>query len=129
VVGHHDGVHRFTVGQHRGLGNLTLRDRLFVVDLDPATSTVIVGPRDASIRREVEVRDVRWLGASPDAPFTAAVQVRHRGAPLAATVEPTGAGAIVRFSDDGTIAAPGQAAVFYDGDRVIGGGWVARRAG
>jgi tRNA-specific 2-thiouridylase len=128
VVGHHDGVHRFTIGQHRGLGNLTSRDRLFVVGLEPATGTVVVGPRDAALSTAIEVRDVRWLGPVPAAPFAARVQVRHRGAPLAATVTPARTGASVRFSDEAAVAAPGQAAVFYDGDRVVGGGWVARSA-
>jgi tRNA-specific 2-thiouridylase len=128
VVGHHDGVHRFTIGQHRGLGNLTSRDRLFVVGLEPATGTVVVGPRDAALSTDLAIRDVRWLGPVPGGPFAARVQVRHRGAALAATVTPAGASAAVRFSDESTVAAPGQAAVIYDGDRVVGGGWVARAA-
>jgi tRNA-uridine 2-sulfurtransferase len=128
VVGRHDGVHRFTIGQHRGLGNLTTRERLYVVDLEPAAGRVVVGPRDAAVRREVAVRDVRWLGPAATAPFAARVQVRHRGPTLAATVEPQAEDgrAVVRFSDEATVAAPGQAAVFYDGDRVVGGGWIDR---
>jgi tRNA-specific 2-thiouridylase len=126
VVGRHDGVHRFTIGQHRGLGNLSTRDRLYVVGLEPATGTVVVGPRDAALASTIDVRDVRWLAPPPTAPFTAQVQVRHRGAPLPATVTPTPLGAAVHFSGETAVAAPGQAAVFYDGDRVVGGGWVAR---
>ncbi len=124
VLGRHDGVHRFTVGQHKGLGNLTTRERMFVTSVEPGTGQVTVGPRTAAVRRAITVDDVRWLG--PPAAREVRVQVRHRGAPLPAALEDTGAGVIVRFSDEGAVAAPGQAAVFYDGDRVVGGGWVRR---
>ena len=127
VLGRHDGVHRFTVGQHRGLGNLTTRERMFVTAVEPTTGRVVVGPRQAALRRTITVDDVRWLG--PPAPALR-VQVRHRGEPLAAEVDAAAGGsrAIVRFSDEGAVAAPGQAAVFYDGDRVVGGGWISAGA-
>jgi tRNA-specific 2-thiouridylase len=70
------------------------------------------------------VRDVRWLCEPPDAPLRAGVQVRHRAQPVPAEIERDGRDARVRFLDDDVIAAPGQAAVFYDGDAVLGGGWV-----
>jgi len=121
-VGRHDGVHRFTIGQHRGLGNLAVRDRVYVTALDPAAGRVVVGPRPASARRTVCVDDVHWLGELGE---TTTVQVRHRGPRLPATVEPCGDHAVVQLADD-TVAAPGQAAVFYDGERVVGGGWIGR---
>jgi tRNA-specific 2-thiouridylase len=122
TVGTHDGTHRFTVGQHKGLGNLATRDRKYVTAIEPATGTVRVGPREAAERRELVVRDLRWL-APPRTAFDAGVQVRHRGAPIAATIQVDGARANVALAEP-TVAAPGQAAVFYAGDRVLAGGWL-----
>jgi tRNA-specific 2-thiouridylase len=126
VLGHHDGVHRFTLGQHRGLGNLTTRDKLYVTAIDPARAEVRVGPRAAAGRSELAIRDLRWL-SPPRHQLSASVQVRHRGAPIPAEirVDPCGAGAVVELAEP-TVAAPGQAAVIYDGDRVLAGGWIAR---
>jgi tRNA-specific 2-thiouridylase len=124
VVGQHEGVHKFTVGQHRGLGNLTTKDKLFVTAIDPARAEVRVGPRDSAERRELAIRDLRWLSA-PQAALTAQVQVRHRGTPIAADITVEGDRATVRLGEP-TVAAPGQAAVLYDGNRVLAGGWIAR---
>ena len=124
VVGQHEGVHKFTVGQHRGLGNLTTKDKLFVTGIDPARAEVRVGPRDAAERRELALRDLRWLSA-PQAALTAQVQVRHRGTPIAADIAIDGDRATVQLGE-ATVAAPGQAAVVYDGNRVLAGGWIAR---
>ena len=123
VVGKHDGVHRFTIGQHRGLGNMTTKDKVFVTSIDPARSEIRVGPKEAAERRELEIRDLRWLSA-PRASLSAAIQVRHRGTPIAAdvTIEGDRARATLR---EPTVAARGQAAVLYDGDRVLAGGWLA----
>jgi tRNA-specific 2-thiouridylase len=128
VLGRHDGVHHFTLGQHRGLGNLTTRDKLYVTAIDPARAEVRVGTRSAAERTELVIRDLRWL-SPPRTALSASVQVRHRGAPIAAEIR-VDAGhapeqAIVRLAEP-TVAAPGQAAVIYDGDRVLAGGWVAR---
>jgi tRNA-specific 2-thiouridylase len=132
LLGRHDGVHRFTLGQHRGLGNLTTRDKLYVTGLDPARAEVRVGARAAAERGELAIRDLRWL-SPPRAALSAAVQVRHRGAPIDAEIRiepgPPGsaapaARAIARLAEP-TVAAPGQAAVIYDGDRVLAGGWIA----
>jgi tRNA-specific 2-thiouridylase len=124
VVGQHEGVHKFTVGQHRGLGNLTTKDKLFVTAIDPARAEVRVGPRESAERRELAIRDLRWLSA-PQAVLTAQVQVRHRGTPIAADITVDGDRATVRLGEP-TVAAPGQAAVLYDGNRVLAGGWIAR---
>ncbi len=130
VLGHHDGVHRFTLGQHRGLGNLTTPGKLYVTAVDPARAEVRVGPRAAAERSELTLRDLRWL--SPPRPhLSASVQVRHRGAPIPAEIriEPAAGGsaprAVVELAEP-TVAAPGQAAVIYAGDRVLAGGWIAR---
>ena len=125
VVGRHEGTHRYTVGQHRGLGNLATRDKLYVTGVDPVRGEVRVGPREAAETRELELRDLRWLAAPRGEAFAAEVQVRHRGTPIAATVTVDGTRARVTLSAP-TVAAPGQAAVLYAGDRVLAGGWVAR---
>jgi tRNA-specific 2-thiouridylase len=124
VVGHHEGVHRFTVGQHRGLGNLTTKEKLFVTAIDPARAEVRVGPREAAEKRDLVVRDLRWL-SPPQAALTAAIQVRHRGTPIDAGVQIDGDRATARLAEP-TVAAPGQAAVLYAGNRVLAGGWIAR---
>lgn len=124
VVGKHDGTHRFTVGQHRGLGNLTTKDKLYVTAIDPVRAEVRVGPRSAAERTEVAIRDLRWL-APRRARFSARVQVRHRGTPIPADITVDGDRAIAQLAEP-TVAAGGQAAVLYDGDRVLAGGWLAR---
>jgi tRNA-specific 2-thiouridylase len=123
LLGRHDGVHHFTIGQHRGLGNLTTKDKLYVTAIDPARSEVRVGPRSAAERTELAIRDLRWLSA-PRASLAATVQVRHRGTPIAADVSVEHDRALVRLAEP-TVAARGQAAVLYDGDRVLAGGWLA----
>jgi len=128
VLGRHDGVHHFTLGQHRGLGNLTTKDKLYVTAIDPARAEIRVGTRAAAERTELVIRDLRWL-SPPRAALSASVQVRHRGAPILAEIRietlPAAERAIVQLAEP-TVAAPGQAAVIYDGDRVLAGGWVAR---
>jgi len=123
VLGRHEGTHRFTLGQHRGLGNLSTKDKLYVTGLDPTRAEVIVGPKAAAERTELVIRDLRWLSA-PRTSLTATVQVRHRGAPIAAEVTISGDRAHVRLAEP-TVAAQGQAAVIYDGDRVLAGDWLA----
>jgi tRNA-specific 2-thiouridylase len=127
VLGTHAGTHRFTVGQHRGLGNLTTKDKLFVTAIDPARGEVQVGPRAAAEVRELAIRDLRWLVPARHE-LAAHVQVRHRGAPIAAEIAIDGDRARARLME-ATIAAPGQAAVLYDGDRVLAGGWISRVRG
>ena len=123
IVGRHEGVHRFTVGQHRGLGNLTTREKLYVTAVDPARAEVRVGPRAAAETRELAIRDLRWLAPEIDR-LDAHVQVRHRGAPIAAAITIVEGRARAQLAEP-TVAAAGQAAVIYAGDRVIAGGWIA----
>jgi tRNA-specific 2-thiouridylase len=124
VLGRHAGTHHFTIGQHRGLGNLTTptREKLYVTAVDPPRAEVRVGPKAAAERSEITIRDLRWL-ASPAASLRAAVQVRHRGTPIAAEIAVDGDRARAMLGEP-TVAAPGQAAVIYDGDRVLAGGWL-----
>ena len=125
-VGRHDGVHHFTIGQHRGLGNLAGApgSRPFVTALDPQRGEIHVGPKAAAERRELALRDLRWLSA-PRGELSAQLQVRHRGTPIPADITIEGDRAIAHLAEP-TVAAPGQAAVIYDGDRVLAGGWLAR---
>jgi tRNA-uridine 2-sulfurtransferase len=130
AIGSHQGAHHFTVGQHRGLGNLTTKEKLFVVGIDPARGEVKVGPRPMAQRSELVVRELRWLSRAAAARaagerFSALVQVRHRQAPLPAEVEVISETKVRVTLQEPSVAAPGQAAVFYDGDRVLGGGWIA----
>lgn len=115
VVGRHDGAARFTVGQRRGLG-VALGRPVYVVRVDTESNTVVVGEDPAS--RGCVLRDARWL-VEPRS--RADVQVRYRHRPAPATID----GDAVRFDAPVRAVTPGQAAVFYDGDRVLGGGWIA----
>jgi tRNA-uridine 2-sulfurtransferase len=130
VMGHHDGVHHFTVGQRKGLG-LSAGVKLYVVGIDAADRSVTVGPREALERHELTASQVNWIaGAPPPGPVRMAVQVRHRHSAAPGTLEPIGAdGARVVFDEPQAAIAPGQAAVFYDGDEVIGGGWISGSSG
>jgi len=134
VVGQHDGVIHYTIGQRRGLGLGGLTDPLYVIRLDPATRQVIVGPRAALSTRKIPVREINWLG---DVPFTSraawpmAVKIRSTRAPREAILHPiseTEATVELLQPEDGV--SPGQACVFYDPDstRVMGGGWIWRGA-
>lgn len=126
VLGRHRGLHHYTVGQRRGLGNLRGGpERAYVVAIDTEGNRVVVGERGDAERGMLELREVRWLIEPPEHLVTAQVQVRHRHRPVPATVEADGERAVVRFEGE-VVASPGQAAVFYDGDRVLGGGWIDR---
>jgi tRNA-specific 2-thiouridylase len=125
VVGRHRGVHRFTVGQRRGLGRSLGPTPSYVVSVDALRRRVTVGGREDAARREAVVADVRWTaGRPPAAPVRAGVQVRHRHRAAAAEVVPEGGSARVVFDRPEWAVAPGQAAVFYDGPVVLGGGWI-----
>ena len=126
VVGRHDGVARYTVGQTRRLGAAAMAggERRVVIATEPGTRRVIVGPRQVSAC-EVRLREVNWL-VSPDAgPVRCAVKLRARDVPRPAVVEAFEDAAVVRL-DEPALPAPGQACVFYDGDRVLGGGFITR---
>lgn len=130
VVGRHRGVHHFTVGQRKGLG-IAAPSPLYVLRLDPETQTVVVGPREALGTARLTVGDVNWVSMSPPAaPLPVAVQIRHQHRAAAATVVALEANrAEVVFDTPQIAVAPGQAAVFFDGDLVVGGGWIETRNG
>ena len=126
VLGRHDGIAHFTVGQRKGLGLSGNEEPLFVLKLDPVNARVVVGPRAALASSIVLLKDVNWLG-NQDAPFEARVKVRSMRPPVAATVTPlSGGGARVELAAPEEAIAPGQACVFYEPEssRVLGGGWI-----
>ena len=125
-LGRHGGVHRFTVGQRKGLG-LSAPAPLYVLSLDADGQRVMVGPRSALERASLEATEVSWIaGTAPAGPRRALAQIRyqHAAAPGVVTSLADG-GARFDFDAPQPAVAPGQAAVFYDGDEVIGGGWIA----
>jgi tRNA-specific 2-thiouridylase len=124
-IGRHGGVHRFTVGQRRRLG-ITSPRPLYVLALRPETRTVVVGEEEALLGDVLLARDVSWLSVpEPAGEIRARVRIRYRHAEATATVRPLGDGrAEVRFDAPQRAITPGQAAVFYDGEVCLGGGWI-----
>ena len=124
-VGRHDGVHRFTVGQRKGLG-LSTSVPLYVLEIDAATNALTVGPRPALERTSLTASSVNWItGTPPSATCPVTARIRHRHPDAPATVEPLpGDRVAVSFEEPQSAVAPGQAVVFYDGDTVLGGGWI-----
>jgi tRNA-specific 2-thiouridylase len=124
VLGRHAGVHRFTVGQRKGLG-IAAPEPLYVIATDAKTQRVVVGSNEGLLRRDCLVKDVNWISiAAPERPLRAQVKIRNKHAPAAATIEAGGARARVTFDGPQRALTPGQGAVFYDGDLVLGGGWI-----
>lgn len=125
VLGRHRGLHRYTVGQRRGLG-LSTGAPLYVLRLDPADTRVVVGPREELGRRDLTASGVNWIaGAPPDGPRRVTARIRHRHTDATATVTADVSGhASLTFDDPQLAITPGQAVVFYDGDEVLGGGWI-----
>jgi tRNA-specific 2-thiouridylase len=125
VMGHHDGVHRFTVGQRKGLG-LSSPIKLYVVGIDATAKTVTVGPREALEQSSLRASGVNWIAGTPPPPGTrVTAQIRHRHREAAATITPGENQTVdVMFDEPQQAIAPGQACVMYQGDVVVGGGWI-----
>lgn len=125
VVGTHSGVQHFTVGQRRGLGLASSRP-LFVLQIDANAKRVTVGEEKDLWRDSLEVRDVNWISWTDlREPIDAAVKIRYRHDPAPARIEPAGPASVrVHFFAPQRAITPGQSAVFYRGDEVLGGGWI-----
>ena len=124
VVGTHEGAHRFTVGQRKGL-RLSAGVPLYVLEIDTHAQKVTVGPRESLEKTELEATDVNWIsGAAPSAPMRVTAKIRHRAKDAAGIVAARDGGAHMQFDEPQVAVAPGQAVVFYQGDVVVGGGWI-----
>ena len=127
VLGEHDGIEFYTIGQRRGLG-ISSPKPLYVIELDAAQNRVVVGDDSALVRDEFVAERCNWIAFdAPPASLEATVKIRynHAGAPV--TVRPLpGGSARVKLQVPQRAITPGQAAVFYQGDLVVGGGWIAR---
>jgi tRNA-uridine 2-sulfurtransferase len=126
VLGRHQGLHQFTVGQRKGLGLAGGQPPMYVVALDRAQNRLVVGEDQELRRTTCEVRSVNWIPyVVPEAPVQATVRIRNRHEPAEAEITPLDATtARVTFREPQRAITPGQAAVFYVGEKVLGGGWV-----
>jgi tRNA-specific 2-thiouridylase len=126
VLGEHAGVHHFTVGQRKGLG-IAVGEPLYVIATEPESQRVVVGRNDELLRSELTAADANWISiAAPAEPFRAEVKIRnkHSAAPATITASSDGHRALVEFDEPQRAVTPGQAAVFYAGEMVLGGGWI-----
>jgi tRNA-specific 2-thiouridylase len=125
VIGRHQGIHRLTVGQRKGLG-LSTGTAMYVLRLEPAEARVVVGTREELGGSTLAARDVNWIsGVGPDGPCRLTARIRHRHLDAPSLVTPVDADrADVVFDEPQMAITPGQAVVFYDGEEVIGGGWI-----
>jgi tRNA-specific 2-thiouridylase len=127
VVGEHTGIYRFTVGQRKGLGVARARP-LYVLKLDLERNAVVVGHKEDVFSRGLVADQVNWIRSrQPEGEFRARVKIRSRHAETPATLMIKGGVARVRFDTPQMSVTPGQAAVFYDEDEVLGGGWIVAR--
>ena len=126
VVGEHDGYARFTVGQRRGLPG-GFREPMFVVEIQPATRAVVIGPRDELLGRGVVAREMNWLVDVPAVGSEVEVQIRHRARPARGTLVRVEDGEVeIALGEAASAITPGQSLVLYDGARVLGGGVIER---
>ena len=123
ILGQHQGIHNYTIGQRKGLG-IAYPEPLYVLKLDPGRNQVVVGPRSSAHHDRCEVSRLNWVSiAPPTTPIRAEVQVRYRTAPEPATIVPLNTDRVqILFDEPQFSITPGQAAVWYDGDRLLGGG-------
>jgi len=126
VIGRHQGIHRYTVGQRRGIG-VSSPDPLYVVRVDAKNNRVVVGSSDDLLKKEMTVEGVNWIAIEDlIEPIRVAVKIRSRAEEAQAVVSKREDGAVaVTFDEAQRAVTPGQAAVFYDDDVVVGGGWIA----
>ncbi|MDJ0733384.1 MAG: tRNA 2-thiouridine(34) synthase MnmA [Nostocaceae cyanobacterium] len=126
ILGQHDGVHHYTIGQRKGLG-IAAAEPLYVIALDAVNNRVVVGDRTKATQPECTVSRVNWVSiAEPSSPIRAEVQIRYRSQPIPVTVVPLGNSRVrVVFDEPQFSVTPGQAAVWYEGEKVLGGGIIS----
>jgi tRNA-specific 2-thiouridylase len=125
IVGRHSGYAGFTVGQRKGIGG-GFAEPVFVLEIRPETRQVVVGTREELLQDEVVVEELNWLSEPPEVGRSVAVQLRHRASPARATVESHEGGLLLALEEARPAITPGQSAVVFDGERVLGGGRIAR---
>ena len=125
VLGRHEGIFNFTVGQRKGLG-VSSPTPLYVLQIDPASHRVTVGADEELATRRLRARDLNWISIPElSGPMRVRIKIRHRHEPAWATLEPSGDDEVVAtFDEPQRAVTPGQSAVFYDVDEVVGGGWI-----
>jgi len=123
VLGDHDGIDRFTIGQRKGLG-IAAGSRRYVLQIVPGSNEVVLGDRDELLAGGLVASRVNWLCPTPTGALRCLAKIRYRHTPTPATVHVDGDGATVTFDEPQSAVTPGQAVVFYDGTRVLGGGWI-----
>lgn len=128
VIGRHNGLIHYTIGQRKGLG-ISGSEPLYVCDICPQSNNIVLGSNDDLFSREAEVFDFNWIsGTVPQGEFRCKVKIRYRQPEQWATVIPTGKNTVhIVFDEPQRAITPGQAAVLYDGDIVLGGGTIVRR--
>ncbi|MFM2432327.1 MAG: hypothetical protein RLZZ511_3541 [Cyanobacteriota bacterium] len=128
VLGKHEGTHHYTIGQRKGLG-IAYSEPLYVIGLDVVMNRVIVGTKAELLQPECTVNRLNWVSiAPPSAPIKAQVQIRYRSLPVPATIVPNADGTQVQviFDEPQLSITPGQAAVWYDGEMLLGGGIIVK---
>jgi tRNA-specific 2-thiouridylase len=127
VLGEHSGIASYTIGQRKGLG-LAQSDPLYVIDIDSKNNTLIVGKRDDALKKTITVSELNWiLGQAPDEPLRVRAKIRSTMTDVPAAVIPQGSGRVkVDFEEPQWAPAPGQSAVFYHNEVVIGGGKIVK---
>ncbi len=126
LIGEHEGIAGYTIGQRKGLG-VAVGEKRFVTGIDPELNIVTIGPEEKLLSDGLVAEQVNWVGRAPSAPLRAAVKIRYRTPAAPALVTPLADRAVrVDFDSPQRAIAPGQAAVFYDGDSVLGGGAILR---
>lgn len=129
VLGQHDGIVNYTIGQRRGLG-LAHPVPLYVINIDADNNRVIVGPKEATLGSMLVAEGINWVSiAKPDEAFEAEVKIRYKSTPARAIVEPLeGDRVLIRFFEPQTAITPGQVACVYDGDVLLAGGLISRES-
>jgi tRNA-specific 2-thiouridylase len=127
VLGEHNGVHKFTIGQRRGL-QVAMGRPHYVVKIDAETNTVTLGPKEEVMHKRLLATEANWLTTEPKSPFRATVKIRYNNGGAAAKVTPQENSVVVEFDEPNLAITPGQLAAFYvqqtNGSRVIGGAWI-----